>query len=48
MHHDKNPAAVALGALGGKSRSPKKLAAVRRNAKKARATLAQQFYLKRK
>jgi hypothetical protein len=30
----KNPAAVALGRLGGKSRSAKKVAAARRNGRK--------------
>ena len=33
----KNPAAVSLGRMGGKSRSPAKLAAVRANAAKASA-----------
>lgn len=32
---DKHPAAVALGKLGGASRSPAKLAAARQNQKKA-------------
>lgn len=32
----KNPHAVALGRIGGKSRSDKKLAAIRENAKKPR------------
>ena len=31
----KNPHAVALGRMGGSSTSPKKIAAARRNAKKA-------------
>lgn len=36
----KNPAAVALGRKGGKSRSRKKLKAVRESLEKARAALA--------
>ena len=33
----KHPAAVELGRLGGRSKSPAKVAAVRKNAEKARA-----------
>lgn len=39
----KNPAAVALGSLGGKSTSPKKKAAVILNLEKARAVRATNF-----
>lgn len=34
-HHRKNPHAVAMGRLGGRVMTPKKLAAVRRNAQRA-------------
>ncbi len=38
--HRKNPAAVALGRKGGKSRSAAKIAAGRANAARAQAALA--------
>ena len=39
--HTKNPAAVALGRLGGKSKSKAKLAAVRRNGRNGGLTIEQ-------